>query len=328
MEPEIKKGLGGLRDLHYMTWMARVFFKAEHLGDIRQYDAFSHFDAKTLGRSKSFLFRVRNHLHAMTGRKEDRLLLTYQKALSKELDYNDGPRVTGPEKFMKKYYGHMNRIHYSYEEFFRKSLDILKPTLSETIEKDLPEGLQVTKGNISLNDDISLSGEHLALLQKAFKEANRRMLSLSSDFIWEARKVIKEGGKRLVHLGEAKADFLNIITHPVNSKILRQAIEIGLVDLFIPEFKRIRNLALFSYYHRETVDLHSWRTVAVLQDISQGVYDTRWPLLSEVFRKIKRPDQLFLAGFLHDVGKGHRGDHPVKGSEMVGPIGERLGLDE
>jgi len=164
VEPEIKRGLGGLRDLHYMTWMARVFFRAKHLGDIRRYEAFSHFDAKTLGRSQSFLFKVRNQLHAMAGRKEDRLLLAHQKALSKGLEYGEGPLVSGPEKFMKHYYGHMNRIHYSYEEFFGKALDILKPTQRGTAERGLPEGLQVTEGNISLNEGKSLSGDHLELV--------------------------------------------------------------------------------------------------------------------------------------------------------------------
>jgi [protein-PII] uridylyltransferase len=327
VEPEIKRGLGGLRDLHYMTWVARVFFKANHLSDIRRYEAFSHFDAKTLGRSQSFLFKVRNHLHAVNGRKEDRLLLAHQKVLAGRLNYRDGPQATGPEKFMKQFYSHMNRIHYSYEEFFRKALDILRPIQRGTAEKGLPEGIQATKGNISLSEGKSLSGKDLGLLPEAFKEANRRMLSLSSDFIWEARRAITRWGRRLVDMPEAKAGFLDLITNPVNSKILRQALEIGLIDLFIPEFKRIRNLALFSYYHRETVDLHAWRTVVVLQDIAHGAYDSNWPLFREVFHKIERPDRLFLAGLLHDIGKGYRGDHTRKGVEIIEVIGKRLGLD-
>ena len=117
VEPDLKEGLGGLRDLHFMAWMARVYFKCRRLSEIRRFALFSHFGIDKLSHSKGFLLKVRNLLHLLAGRKEDRLLLPYQEELSNILGYRDGPHISGPEKFMRHLYLHMNRIRYGHEEF-------------------------------------------------------------------------------------------------------------------------------------------------------------------------------------------------------------------
>jgi len=102
----------------------------------------------------------------------------------------------------------------------------------------------------------------------------------------------------------------------------------GLITLFIPEFKKIRNLAQFTYYHSETVDLHSLKTLETLHHIARGMYGDRWPMFKQVYDELKNPEWLFLVGLLHDVGKGYRGEHPVRGAEIVARILKRLGLSE
>jgi len=114
--------------------------------------------------------------------------------------------------------------------------------------------------------------------------------------------------------------------NPKNPKLIRLVLEIGLIDLFIPEFKRIRNLAEFDYYHVETVDLHSLRTLEVIHDISTGSYDDRWQLFREVYQDLEHPEWLFLAGLLHDIGKGRMGSHATKGSRLVPGILRRFGI--
>jgi [protein-PII] uridylyltransferase len=327
VEPDIKEGLGGLRDLHFMAWMARIYFKSKRLNQIKRYPVFSQFDLDKLGYSKGFLLKVRNHLHHLAnGRKQDLLLLSFQKEISHLLGYKDRPHETGPERFMRSLYLHLNRIRFKNEEFIVKVLDIVDPQPVEAPSARLPLEFQMMKGNIVLKKEGLLQQSPLLIL-KAFSEANRQGLFLGSGFIWEASKIITTQGEKLLGTPEATELFLDMILTPRNPKILRLALNIGLIGLFIPEFKRIRNLAQFDYYHVETVDLHSVKTLEVIYEISTGTQDDRWPLFKEIYMELENPRLLFLAGLLHDIGKGYSGDHAERGARLVPRILSRLGIN-
>jgi [protein-PII] uridylyltransferase len=328
VEPDIKEGLGGLRDLNFMAWMARIYLECKPLSQIKHFAVFSHFGFDNLNRSGNYLLKVRNHLHLLAGRKEDKLLLSHQNKLSRSLGYVDGPYITGTDKFMRGLYLHLNRIRYGYEEFLTKALDIIAPlpVSSEPTEDGLPREFKVTKGNIVLNGG-RLSEEEPLIILKALCEANQRGLFLGSGFIWEARKKITTEGKKLLGTPGARELFLEIIFNPKNQKIIRLALEIGLITLFIPEFKRIRNLAESGYYHVETIDLHSLRTIEIVNEISKGTYDEKWPLLRETLEELENPHWLFLAALLHDIGKGYGEDHSRKGARLIPRILNRLGIE-
>ena len=151
---------------------------------------------------------------------------------------------------------------------------------------------------------------------------------MGSELIWKASKEIEEQGKTLLQVPEAKDLFLNLLYHPLDPKILRLALELGLITLFIPEFKKVRNLAQFTYYHSETVDLHSLKTIETLHHIARGMYGDRWPMFKQIYDELKNPERLFLVGLLHDIGKGYRGEHAARGAEIVGRILRRLGVEE
>ncbi|MEW5910887.1 MAG: HD domain-containing protein, partial [Thermodesulfobacteriota bacterium] len=326
-EPDIKEGPGGLRDLHMMSWMARIYFKSDRLYRIRRFPVFSHFRLEQLGYSKWFLIKVRNRLHLMSERKEDRLLIPFQQEISRDLGYKDGPLMTGPEKFMRDIYRHLNRIRYGRAEFLAKALDLIDPRPFESIADPLPPEFRVTKGNIVLAAEGRLK-ENPLLILRGFEEANRRGLFLGSGFIWEAGKILSANGKGLLDQPGSWEMFLRFILKPVNPEIFRIALEIDLLTLFIPEFKRIRNLVQFGFYHMATVDLHSLKTLEVLNRIGEGGYDDRWPLFKEIFKELQHPEWLFLAGLLHDIGKGYPGDHSVKGAALAPRILKRLGVKE
>ncbi|MFC1579971.1 [protein-PII] uridylyltransferase [Thermodesulfobacteriota bacterium] len=325
MEPDVKEGLGGLRDLHFMGWLSRLYFRAEQFSHIRRFEVFAHFEIEKLNNSKSFLLKVRNHLHHLAGRRDDRLLLSLQKDLAEVLGYQDSVQISGAARFMRQYYRHMNRIRYGYEEFQMKAMDTIDPRPFETSPERLPKEFHIMKGNLVLQTGYFLHEDPLLILG-ALHQANKRNLFLGSGFIWEAKKRIAVEGDEIAAMPGAKALFVDLILHPRNPKIMRLALEIGLMDLFIPEFKKIRNLAQFSYYHEETVDLHSLRTMEVIHDISMGAYDDTWRILNEVFQELLHQDWLFLAGLLHDIGKGYRGDHSVKGAVLIPRILKRLGI--
>jgi [protein-PII] uridylyltransferase len=327
VEPDIKEGLGGLRDLHFMTWMARVYLDSRSLKQIKRYPVFSHFGLNKLSYSKGFLLKVRNHLHMLCeGRKQDVLLLPFQKEIAYRLGYHDGPFGKGPERFMRSLYLHLNRIRHGSEEFHVKVRDIMDPRPVEPVPRHLPEEFQLMQGNIVLKAEGLLQNNPLLIL-KAFDEANRQGLFLGSGLIWKAGQIISSRGKDLLGHPGAKELFLDVILKPKNPKILGLALNIGLVSLFIPEFKKIRNLAQFDYYHVETVDLHSVKSLEVIYAISTGAYDDRWPLFQKIYSELENPDLLFLAGLLHDVGKGYPGEHAERGAQLVPRILGRLGIN-
>ncbi len=326
VEPDLKEGLGGLRDLHLMEWMARTYFGCAHLSDMKRFRVFGHFELDNLMASRGFLLNVRNHLHHLAGRKEDRLLLSYQDRISQILGYDSGTGASGPERLMQEVYVHLNRIRYCYDEFQVKVLDMTDPSPKASYPEDLPGEFKVVKGNIVLREGSVLEVDPVIIL-KALAEANQRGLFLGSGFIWEAKEVIAHKGKSLADSVQARDLFLDILLNPVNPKIIRLLLEMGLMTLFIHEFGKIRNLVQFGFYHVMTVDLHSLRTLEVLHGISMGEYDQRWPLLRKVFEEVRHPRRLFLAALLHDVGKGEGQDHAQRGSELVKGILKRLGME-
>ena len=143
----------------------------------------------------------------------------------------------------------------------------------------------------------------------------------------EARKVIVSRGKDLISSPEAGDCFLGLILKPKTPRILRLALEIGLITLFMPEFRRIRNLAELGFYHVETVDLHSLACLETVHRISAGGYDEKWPILKESFVAMTHPDWLLLAALLHDIGKGFGNEHAEKGAKRARKIMKRLGID-
>ncbi|MFZ7113426.1 MAG: [protein-PII] uridylyltransferase [Desulfatiglandales bacterium] len=324
-EPDLKDGLGGIRDIHFMEWMARLYFRCKRLSQIRDFEAFSHFDLNRLNHSKSFLLKIRNHLHALAGRKEDRLLLSFQQPLALNLGYRDGAHTLAAERFLRRLYMHMNRIRYSADEFHGRALDVIEHRPLEKSRVELSPEFSILNGSLVLKEGTLFEKSPLVILE-AFREANRQGLSIGSGLIWEIRRRVAEQGRGIVRLPGAIEIFKDIIQRPENPNILRLALEVGLISLFIPEFKKIRNLALFSYYHEETVDLHSLKTVEVILEISKGRYDDRWPLLRKVFEELENPEFLYLTALLHDIGKGYRGDHAQKGEDVIPRILKRLNI--
>jgi len=325
VEPDLKEGLGGLRDLHLMDWMARTYFRCGHLKEIKRFGVFSHFDMDNLDLSRSFLLKVRNRLHLLAGRKEDRLFLSLQKRIARDLGYDDDPVISGPERLMRDLYLHLNRIRYRHDEFLAKALDMIDPAPVEEIPDQPPGEFRIVKGNIVLREGTLLEKEPVTIL-RAFREANEQGLFLGSGLIWEAEEIIARKGADLARSPEPKALFLEIMLRPRNPRIIRLALEIGLIDCLIPEFGEIRNLPQFGYYHVMTVDLHSLRTLEVINEIAKGAYDRQWPILKKAFDRIRCPECLYLAALLHDIAKGHHGDHAAEGGEMIVRILKRLGV--
>jgi [protein-PII] uridylyltransferase len=205
LEPDIKEGLG-LRDLHFMAWMAKIYFKSRHLRQIKKFSVFSFFGLDKLHDSQSFLLKVRNHLHLLAGRRrEDRLLLPYQERISQSLGYKNGPYNTGPEKFMRDLYLHLNRIRFGSEEFHMKTMDIVDPRPVEPTPSHLPPEFQVMKGSIVLKEEPFRQDPMLIL--KALMRRTGGAFPRPG-FIWEASKGLWRRGRDSLLSQRRKERFL------------------------------------------------------------------------------------------------------------------------
>ncbi len=325
LEPELKEGLGGLRDLDYMRWVSRVCLGVNRFSDLSLLSEFSHFDLNQLYHARGFLLKIRNYLHSMAERKEDRLLLEYQRRLATILGYGGSISLSGTDRFMKEVYLHMNRVRYAVEEFLVKVGDILFPAPVVRASWFLPSEFRLVKGNLVIKE-MELLDRDPDLILRALNIANRHNLHLGSGLIWKAKGIVARLGSRLASSESAKGLFVDLITNPNSLKTMRLALELGLICAFIPEFKRIRNLAQFGYYHVETVDLHLLSTLHILGGIRDGAYEAYWPLLQNVWNELKNPGLLCIAGLLHDIGKGYGRGHSLKGGQIVEGIVERLGF--
>lgn len=327
VEPDLKEGPGGLRDLHVMVWMSRIFFGCGRLMQMKRFAAFVHFDLAGLSRSRSFLLKLRNALHGHAGRREDRLLLSFQEPMARAMGYGNGPRLSGGERLMRDLYRQINRIRSGYEEFEARALDLMRSSPMEPVLVSLPTDLQATGGHIVWREG-TLSERDPLLILKAFQEANEQGLFLGPGFIWEARKMISQQGRLLKASGAARKIFLSLLLNPKTPRVLRLALEMGLVELFIPEFKRVRDLPQYGFYHVMTVDLHSLETLHEIHQMARGAHQERWPILQQVFQGLQEPAWVYLAALLHDVGKGFGNGHAERGSRKVPRILNRLGLSE
>lgn len=324
VEPDIKEGIGGLRDIHFMEWMLRLFFGCSRLSEVSRYAVFSHFDTHGVARSKAFLLKVRNALHILCRCKEDRVFLAHQGPLAERL--GKGASDGGTEVFLRDLYGRLNHIRYSHEEFLDKALEILDPRPARRDLHGVPRDLRVF-GEHVLPRDVTLLRRDPLLLLRGIAEAKARGLSLEPSFIWAGRRELLRRRRALRETPGAKALFLDLILlPPLEDKPLRMLLEMGLLEVFIPEFRRIRNLAQYGYYHLRTVDLHSLRTLAVLDEMRRGCHSAKWPILDTLRLEMKDTDALLLAGLLHDIGKGYNGDHEALGAALIPKILGRLGV--
>ena len=206
VEPDLKEGFGGLRDLHLMDWMARTYFRCERLEQIKRFAVFSHVDLEELAVSRSFLLNVRNHLHLLAKRREDRLFLSFQNRIARDLGYADSPHISGPERLMRDLYLHLNRIRYRHDEFLAKALDMIDPGPAEETSDQLPGEFQIAKGNIVLREGSLFEKEPLVILH-ALKEANQRGLFLRFRVYLGGRRDHRPKGRGPGRVARGKGPF-------------------------------------------------------------------------------------------------------------------------
>lgn len=316
LEPNIKECHGGLRDLQAMIWTAQVVFGLKDLANFEDAGLLSKEEYQSLEDAWNHLIKIRNRLHYISKRKNDRLYFEHQEDMATAFGYKTKNELLGVEQFMQRVYGHLKTVAKTTDHFFEHVDEVLNLKTSDAVEKQLETGLVVRHGRIQL-DNQELLAKKPELLMHTFSHAaklgvlihyrTRKLISHNLQLITdEARSSKKFAGSFLKTLQYTESPLAT----------LTEMLDTGLLAEYIPEFKNIASLAQHDVYHTYTVDRHLLQTVVELKYIKHDEH--------EIFSMIRNPGVLYLAALIHDIGKGQGGDHSVIGGKLAATIGHRL----
>ncbi|HEX5079455.1 MAG TPA: [protein-PII] uridylyltransferase, partial [Geminicoccaceae bacterium] len=333
LEPNVKEGKGGLRDLQTLFWLGRFLYRIEDPAELVEHGVLTRDALRTFTRARRFLWAVRCHLHYLTGRAEERLTFDLQPEIAHRLGYRDRRTARAVERLMKHYYlvakevGALTRIFCAaLEEQHRRRPRFRLARLG--LGRRRVDGMVIQAGRIGPLAPDAFEREPVAML-RMFHLAQERDLDIHPEALRAVTQNLMRVGPELREDPAANALFMAILTSRKQpATALRRMNEAGLLGRFLPEFGRVVAQMEHSLYHVYTVDEHTIRAIGELHDIEAGRHADELPLLTSLMPKLLSRTELYVALFFHDLGKGRGGDHATIGAAMVRHVGPRLGLTD
>jgi [protein-PII] uridylyltransferase len=337
VEPNVKDGKGGLRDLHTLFWIAKYVYRVREPEELIDHGVYDREEYLRFRRCEDFLWSVRCNMHFLTGRAEERLSFDIQREIAVRLGYTQHPGLQDVERFMKHYFliakevGDLTAILCAELED-RQALPVLRRvmarfrprgrrTLAET------EDFVVDNNRINVADPDVFRRDPVNLI-RIFHLADRHGLSFHPDAMRAATRSLGLIDPALRHDAEANRLFLEILTSRNDpERVLRRMNEAGVLGRFVRVFGRIVAMMQFNMYHHYTVDEHLLRCIGMLTEIERGDSD-EFRLASELIRTIQPQHRtvLYVALFLHDIAKGRVEDHSIAGARIARRFCPRLGF--
>jgi [protein-PII] uridylyltransferase len=321
LEPNLKEGIGGLRDYHHILWMAKAFLNAREPKDLIYLGKFSNSEYNDLQDCVRFIHLVRNNLHQLSGRKNDRLSFEYQEKIAKRLGYKNQPKFPAVEQFLSRLHSGMETI----KTLHRCFLTIHVPQRHRAIEaasKELSRGLQLLNDEVAFKSTAAILNDPPVLMD-VFDQSCRLSLPLCLDAMRHVKEFLYLVDDEFRRSPRVVKGFMNIINGKQTVDTLDQMFETGLLDAFIPEFGEIKDRVQFDAYHIFPVGRHVLETVAYLKNLSKE----KALLLTSTFADIRNHELLFLSGLFHDIGKNGK-SHARRGVQIARTILERIGYPE
>ncbi|MGD9022814.1 MAG: HD domain-containing protein, partial [Deltaproteobacteria bacterium] len=330
LEPNLKEGMGGLRDYHTMLWVARTEYHVNQPRDLEFLGHLSHDEFQTLSEALSFIRGVRNWLHYLTGRKCDQLYFEYQLKLASLLGFKPHNGHQAVEGFLGALHGQMESLKRQHLMFLNKvERSKTKIGRRQAERRTVSAGIEVFRSALEFESPEAILAKPY-LLMKIFEQSATRGLPLSI----EASRLVKEFqylvDERFRRSGGAIRSFQRILVAPSGDfNVLNEMLNTGLLVAFIPEMKEIVNLIQYDEYHVHPVDKHCLRTVQALKAIRDAEAESSDGFCTSLFGEIHKPDLLLWAGLLHDTGKAvAEPDHQAQGAQIARHVLARMGLSE
>ena len=325
-EPNVKEGVGGLRDLHAILWVGHARSGTAGLAALHAEGLLSASEMRTVHRSHEFVSRVRNELHFSAGRKNDFLALDLQEPVAASLGYEARGGLHASEVFMRDYYRRASELHAVARAFLLRHLDPPSRGLLAGLRPRRFRGpFEVRDGSLHPRGAV-LEGGAL-LLMEAFATAQAEGLTLSNALKNAIHAKLHSVDKRFRESREAGAAFLQILSRRGRvGPALRAMHETGFLGRFLPEWARITFLVQHDLFHRYTVDEHTLRAVEILDTVAIGRDPGAAPF-GRILDEVDDAGPLYLGLLLHDIGKGRGGPHVEVGKRIASRIVERLRLE-
>jgi [protein-PII] uridylyltransferase len=331
LEPNVKEGKGGLRDLHTLFWMAKYIYRIDDVEKLVSLGVLLPEESQRFARAESFLFTVRSHLHYLAGRAEEHLSFDTQAEIGRRMGYTDHAGSRGVERFMKRYFlvakdvGDLTRIFcaiFQVEQKRRRRLPFMR----------WASGRRAFGGFVVEGERLNIPSEDFfrrdpAALIRLFHAAQEAGLDIHPRALRAAKLSLKRIDAALREDKEANRLFLEILTSKKDPEVaLRRLNEAGVFGRFIPDFGRVVAQMQYDMYHVYTVDEHSLFAIGILHKLEAGKLKEDHPFASELAATILSRRALYLALLVHDVAKGRGGDHSLLGEKIALKLGSRLGL--
>ena len=340
VEPNVKDGKGGLRDLHTLFWIARYAYRVKTDEELTKKGVFTRREAQMFRRCETFLWTVRCHLHFLTGRAEERLSFDLQREMAPRLGYRGHNGLADVERFMKHYFliakdvGDLTAILCAeLEERHEKPTPVLDRFIARLRPKSRrgfkeSTDFQIDHDRITVADDGAFARDPVNLI-RMFWLADRYNLAFHPDAIRLLTRSLKLVDDKLRNDPVANQLFLSILTSANTPEIvLRRMNEAGILGRFVPDFGRVVAMMQFNMYHHYTVDEHLLRCIGVLHRIEHDGKPEDG-LAADLVKTIqpRNRELLYVTLFLHDIAKGRPEDHSTAGAKIARRLCPRFGLN-
>ncbi|MEH3045615.1 [protein-PII] uridylyltransferase [Sphingomonas adhaesiva] len=328
VEPNVKEGKGGLRDLHALFWIGKYAYDVQRAVELVELGLFTREEYRLFHRAENFLWAVRCHLHLIAGRGEDRLTFDYQREIAERMRYAARPGKPAVERFMQFYFlqartvGSLTGLFLAHlEERYSRRARLPKITRAPR----RLNGFVLDRGRIALPDDAFFRDDPVRLVE-VFAIAAQQKTEIHP----LALRCATRDAKLVASVrrdARANALFLDLLTSRNDPElVLRWMNETGVLGRFVPDFARVVAQMQFDMYHHYTVDEHTIRAIGLVARLEKGELKADHPLPSALIEQIVSRRVLYVAVLLHDIAKGRGGDHSILGAEVAERLCPRFGL--
>ncbi|SHG71101.1 [protein-PII] uridylyltransferase [Marivita hallyeonensis] len=333
VEPNVKEGKGGLRDLQSLFWIAKYIHHTDNLQELVRIGVFRPDEFETFVKAENFLWAVRCHLHLTSGRATEQLTFDMQVEVADRMGYVDRGGRRAVEIFMQEFFRHATSVG-DLTRIFLTSLEASQqkdPPLLLRLLKRAPkmkEGYEVVNNRLAIADENAFLSDKMNML-RIFEEALRTGLLIHADAMRLISANLDLIDTDMREDKDAQRIFLDLLLkHGNPERALRRMNELGVLSAFIPEFEPIRAMMQFNMYHHYTVDEHTIQCIWHLSEIEAGNLEEDLPVASTILREGVNRKVLYVALLLHDIGKGRDEDHSVLGAKIARKVAPRLGLSK
>lgn len=333
LEPNIKEGEGGLRDLQTALWMAQAKYKCRNMRELIIKGMVTERQGEEFERALDYLWRIRNELHYLSKGKNEQLRFDQQEKIAHFLGYQDTKQAPAVEQFMQDYYAHATHVEHISSYLIAKvtgALDAQPERMVHSSRRPVRRNIGdyfYIHGNELRVQQENLFEEQPALMMRAFRLAQEHGVLVSIQLKTLIRENLHRINDRVRRSRVMTDDFMAILRFPHRvADALNMMHHLRFLNHFIPEFGKLYCKVQHDAYHIYTVDFHSLFALEELVKIWHGEYDESFALLSKVAHDIEKRELLLLAALLHDIGKGQGKDHCNKGADMIPTIARRIGL--